>query len=386
MISAHLLQSHLLSSGLIGSIPSPSFQDLSLGPFSFRMYGLVIALGVLAAVAIARRRFAARGGDPEEITTVAIVAVPAGLVGARLYHVITDFGDKYSDGRWWPDAFLIWQGGLGIPGGVALGALAAILVAKRQRLDWRHLADAAAPAIPVAQAIGRLGNWFNQELYGRPTDLPWALEIDAPVGFPPGTTFHPTFLYEGLWNLALAATIVLLGRRVVLRAGRWFAVYVVGYGLGRLWVESLRIDFATEIAGLRVNTWISLVAIGGGLLWLFWRGSPIDADATAALRRGEDPLAHVAAPREQLHEPGEDLGSSSSAGDSDEASSGEASSDEASSGEASSDDADSIALDGEGDGASSDVAQGPDEHGSGSEDPDPDPGHREGTGRPSAQP
>ena len=288
--------SHLPMSHLIASIPSPSFQDLSIGPLSFRMYGLAIALGVLAAVAIARRRYAARGGDPEDITTVAIVAVPAGLIGARLYHVITDFGDKYSDGRWWPDAFMIWRGGLGIPGGVALGALAAILVARRMRLDWRHLADAAAPAIPVAQAVGRLGNWFNQELYGRPTDLPWALEIDAPVGFAPGTTFHPTFLYEGLWNLALAATIVLLGRVVVLRAGRWFAVYVVGYGLGRLWVESLRIDFATEIAGLRVNTWISLVAIVGGLVWLFWRGSPVDTEATAALRRGEDPLARVAAP------------------------------------------------------------------------------------------
>ena len=282
---------------LIAALPSPPFQQLTLGPLNFRMYGLVIALGVLAAVAIARRRFADRGGDPEDITTVAIFAVPAGLIGARIYHVVTDFGDRYSDGRWWPDAFFIWNGGLGIPGGVLLGAIVAIVVAKRMKMDWRQVADAAAPAIPVAQAIGRLGNWFNQELYGRPTELFWGLKVDAPPAeYPPGTLFHPTFLYEGLWNLSLAALIVLGGRKFVLKPGRWFAVYVAGYGLGRLWVESLRIDFATEVFGLRVNTWISLVLIVVGLLWLFWRGSPVDPAATAELRAGGDPLARVALP------------------------------------------------------------------------------------------
>ena len=285
---------------LLAALPSPPFQQLTLGPLNFRMYGLVIALGVLAAVAIARRRFSARGGDPEDITTVAIFAVPAGLVGARIYHVITDFGDRYSDGRWWPDAFFIWNGGLGIPGGVLLGAIVAIIACKRMKLDWRQVADAAAPAIPVAQAIGRLGNWFNQELYGRPTELFWGLEIDAPPAeYPPGTLFHPTFLYEALWNLMLAGLIVLGGRRVVLKAGRWFAVYVAGYGLGRLWVESLRIDFATEVLGFRVNTWISLFLIAGGLLWLFWKGSPIDKAATAELAAGGDPLARAAMPAEQ---------------------------------------------------------------------------------------
>jgi prolipoprotein diacylglyceryl transferase len=280
---------------LLTSIPSPPSQQLELGPLNFRYYGLAIAIGVLAAVSIARRRFAARGGDPEDITTIALVAVPAGLIGARLYHVITDWSRLYSGGRWWPDAFAIWNGGLGIPGGVLIGALAAVVACRRMRLDWRVVADAAAPAIPVAQAIGRLGNWFNQELYGRPTDLPWGLEIDNPEGFAPGTTFHPTFLYEGLWNLALAGLIVLGGRRLVLRQGRWLAVYVLGYGIGRLWVESLRIDVATEFGGLRVNTWISLLAIAGGLLWLFWSGNPVDAEATAELRAGGDPQAHVGA-------------------------------------------------------------------------------------------
>ncbi len=287
---------------LLSSIPSPSSPDLGIGPLQFRFYGLAIAFGVLAAVSIARRRWEARGGDPEDVTTLAIVAVPAGLIGARLYHVITDFSDKYSDGRWWPDAFMIWKGGLGIPGGVLLGVAAGVYMCHRLRIQWRHVADAAAPAIPVAQAIGRLGNWFNQELYGRPTELPWALRIDQqnfPLGsaYAPGTTFHPTFLYEGLWNLALAGLIVLAGRRLVLKPGRWFAVYVLGYGLGRLWVESLRVDFATEVFGFRVNTWISLIAIVGGVLWLFWKGSPVDGAATAELRAGGNPQGSVGVAR-----------------------------------------------------------------------------------------
>ncbi len=278
---------------LLNAIPSPSNAELVLGPLHFRYYGLCIALGVLAAVSIGRRRFEARGGDPEDITTIAIAAVPAGLIGARLYHVITDWNRLYSGGRWWPDAFAIWNGGLGIPGGVLAGVAVGVFVCKRMQLDWRYVADCAAPAIPVAQAIGRLGNWFNQELYGRPTDLPWGLRIDTPEGYPPGTTFHPTFLYEGLWNLALAALILLGGRRWILKPGRWMAVYVAGYGLGRLWVESLRIDVATEFGGLRVNTWISLLAIAGGLLWLFWGGNPVDRGATEELRAGGDPQAHV---------------------------------------------------------------------------------------------
>ncbi len=280
---------HLLSSGLFASIPSPSFKELTIGPLSFRMYGLMIAIGVLVSVWIARRRYASYGGDPEDVTTIALVAVPAGLIGARLYHVITDWTDLYSGGRWWPDAFMIWRGGLGIPGGVLAGVIAGIVTCRVMKIDWRIAADAAAPALPVAQAIGRLGNWFNQEVFGRPTDLPWGLRIDPehrPVDFLSSTTFHPTFLYEALWNLGLAGLIVWASGRVVLKRGRWLAVYVTGYGLGRLWVEALRSDFANTILGLRVNTWTSLLAITGGLVWLFWKGSPVDAEATSRLRSG----------------------------------------------------------------------------------------------------
>ena len=282
------------------AIPSPPFQTLELGPLSFRMYGLCIALGALAGIAVARKRWADWGGDPEDLTTIALGAIPAGLVGARLYHVVTDFSDKYScgpdsSGCWWPDAFLVWKGGLGIPGAVLLGTVVGIAIAIRIGLDWKRGLDVAAPALPIAQAIGRLGNWFNQELYGRPTDLPWALEIgpdNRPVELLDQPTFHPTFLYEGLWNLALAGLIIVGSNRIVLRPSRWFAVYVIGYGVGRLWVESLRIDAATELAGLRVNTWMSLVIIALGLLWLFWRGSPVDAEATARHRAGE-PLRDI---------------------------------------------------------------------------------------------
>ena len=318
---------------LFGSIPSPPFQELVLGPLHFRMYGLCIALGVLASVTLARHRWANRGGDPEDITTVALVAVPAGLIGARLYHVITDWPDLYSSGRWWPDAFFIWKGGLGIPGGVLLGAIAAVLMARRMKMDWKLMADAAAPALPIAQAIGRLGNYFNQELYGRPTNLPWGLQVENPLlRYATDTLFHPTFLYEALWNLGLAGLIVLLGRRLVLKPGRWFAVYILGYGLGRLWVESLRIDFANEILGLRVNTWISFFAIIGGATWLFWKGSPVDSQATAELRAGGDPLAGLI----QLA-PSDDAGSAAVDADSADADSADADSADSDSAEASSD-------------------------------------------------
>jgi prolipoprotein diacylglyceryl transferase len=256
---------------LLASIPSPPDDGISIGPLDLRAYGLAIAVGVLVAVGIARRRWAARGGDPEVIGEIAVWAVPAGLVGARLYHVVTDW-HRFDDAPL--DAFKVWEGGLGIPGGILGGAVVGVLVAKRRGYHVPGLMDAVAPALPVAQAIGRLGNWFNQELFGRPTDLPWGLEIDRdhrPDRYLDVETFHPTFLYEALWNLALAALLVWIGRRGVLRAGQLFWLYVAGYGLGRLWVESLRIDEATRIGGVRVNIWVSALAIVAALAVFLWR-------------------------------------------------------------------------------------------------------------------
>jgi prolipoprotein diacylglyceryl transferase len=246
---------------LLGSIPSPSSNSIHVGPLELRAYGVAIAGGVLAAVWLARRRWAARGGDPDDISSLAMWAVAAGLIGARLYHVLTDY--RRFQGRWL-DAFAIWEGGLGIPGGLLAGVGVGVVLARRRGLPAVQLLDVVAPAIPLAQAIGRLGNWFNQELFGRATDLPWAVRIDAehrPTGFEDVATYHPTFLYEALWNLALAGLLLLLEQRRSLLPGQLFTLYVGGYALGRLWVEALRIDPASRILGLRVNIWTSLLAL-----------------------------------------------------------------------------------------------------------------------------
>jgi prolipoprotein diacylglyceryl transferase len=266
---------------LLASIPSPSSNRI--GPF--HAYGLMIALGVLAAIEITSRRWRARGGDPNDIWSLAVWAVPAGLVGSRIYHVITDWPTYFGDGGRPVEALYIWQGGLGIPGGIIGGVLVGAWVARRRGMRLPPALDCVAPALPVAQAIGRIGNWFNQEVFGRPTELPWALEIEAqhrPAGYARYETFHPTFLYEGLWNLALAGFLVLLDRRRVLRPGNLFALYVGGYALGRLWVEALRVDPASLVLGLRVNTWMSLLTLLGVAAVLVVRGvtrRPDDDDA-----------------------------------------------------------------------------------------------------------
>jgi prolipoprotein diacylglyceryl transferase len=276
---------------LLSSIPSPPDNAVSVGPLEVRAYGLAIAAGVVVAVAIARRRWARRGGDPDDVTSIALWAVLAGLAGARLYHVITDW--HRFEGRWW-HAFAVWEGGLGIPGGLAVGVLAGAWVARRRGLPIAPLLDVVAPAIPVGQAIGRLGNWFNQELFGGPTDLPWALEIDAaqrPAGHLDTATFHPTFLYEGLWNLALAAALIAIERRWHPRPGQLFAGYVAGYAAGRMWVEALRIDPATEILGARVNLWVSGATLVAALAVLVWRArhgpAPAEGSPTAAAPTAE---------------------------------------------------------------------------------------------------
>ncbi len=272
-----------LTASMIASIPSPSRNGLELGPLELRAYGVMIALGVLAAVWMSRRRWEARGGDPDQISRIALWAVPAGLVGARLYHVITDWR-KFQDAGWL-EAFAIWKGGLGIPGGMAAGILVGLWMVRRQGMNRGETLAAVVPALPLAQAIGRLGNWFNQELFGSPTDLPWGLEIDEahrPAQYLDVETFHPTFLYEAVWNLLLCGLLVSLDRRRrrrsvptlvtnprrVSQPGSLLAVYVLGYGIGRLWIEAVRIDPASLVWGVRVNIWMSLVLIVVSTLYL----------------------------------------------------------------------------------------------------------------------
>ncbi len=280
----------LFNTTLFASIPAPPGNTLSLGPLTFNYYGLMIALGVLAGVELARRRWTAKGGNADDIGSIATVAIPAGLIGTRIYHVITDWPTYFgADGALDPiDAFKIWRGGLGIPGGLLLGVSAGIWQARRRGINGeqlRRLIDAVIPGIPVAQAIGRVGNWFNQEIFGPPSSLPWALEVDPE--FRPGRyaefeTFHPAFLYEGLLNLILAGGLILLDRRGSLRKGSILPLWIAGYGALRFVIETLRTDPANEILGIRVNHWISGMAVIVGLAWfaaIQRRAEAADAEA-----------------------------------------------------------------------------------------------------------
>ncbi len=253
----------------LASIPSPSSGALVIGPLSIHAYGLMIALGVIAAVWLTGRRLEASGaGTRDDASAMAVWAVIAGVIGARLYHVVTDWSTFENDLGRIPQ---IWRGGLGIPGGILFGTLGAAYAFRRRGIPVAVGLSAAAPALPLAQAIGRWGNWWNQELFGRPTTLPWALRIDndkipAPYAF--GTTFHPTFLYESLWCLALCGSLLLIDRRFKLRPGRLFAMYVVGYATGRFWIEGLRIDPAHKIGGMRLNEWVALIVGLAALVYL----------------------------------------------------------------------------------------------------------------------
>lgn len=251
------------------AIPSPPQGVWHLGPFPVRAYAIAILLGIVAALLITRRRWADRGGDPDTVLEISFWAVPFGIVGGRIYHVISSPQAYFGEGGDPVRALFIWEGGLGIWGAVAFGAVGAWIGCRRQGVRLAPFADALAPGLLVAQAIGRLGNWFNQELFGGPTTLPWGLRIDdahLPAGFESGTLFHPTFLYELLWNLAGAAVLVWADRRFKLGYGRVFWLYVIVYTLGRLWIEALRIDPANTILGLRLNVWTSIIVCLGALV------------------------------------------------------------------------------------------------------------------------
>lgn len=257
----------------LASLPSPPSGSLELGPLRLNAYGLMIALGAIAATWLMGRRLESRKwGTRDDASAIAMWAVPAGVVGARIYHVVTDW--ERFDGRWL-DAVKIWKGGLGIWGGLLLGTIVGLWVAKRRGLRPAETLTIVAPALPLAQAIGRFGNWFNQELFGRATTLPWGLEIDdkhLPDGFASGTLFHPTFLYEAIGNIVLMAVLLQVDRRARLRPGQLFFVYVAGYATLRFFVEGLRIDPAKSAGGLRLNQWTSIVMVAVSVAVLVvWR-------------------------------------------------------------------------------------------------------------------
>jgi prolipoprotein diacylglyceryl transferase len=275
---------------VLTSIPSPPTAVWQLGPVPVRAYALCILAGILVAIWIGNRRWIARGGAPGVVGDVAVWAVPFGIVGARLYHVATDWESYFGPGANPVDALRIWEGGLGVWGAIALGVLGGWIGARRRGVPLPPLADALAPGIVLAQAIGRFGNWFNQELFGRPTDLPWGLQIDPqfrPEQYADVETFHPTFLYEALWCVVVALILVWADRRFRMGHGRVFALYVALYTLGRSYIETLRIDPAREVLGLRLNVWTSVVLFVGAVVYIV---------VSARLHPGRERLGAAEAP------------------------------------------------------------------------------------------
>ncbi|HEU5144452.1 MAG TPA: prolipoprotein diacylglyceryl transferase [Dermatophilaceae bacterium] len=278
-------------------IPSPTQSVWDLGPLPIRAYAMAILAGIVVAVWLTNKRLVARGAPAGVALDISAWAVPFGIVGGRVYHVITDNHLYFGPGKNPWDALRIWEGGLGIWGAIALGALGAWLGCRSHGVAFRDFIDAAAPGVAIAQAMGRFGNWFNNELHGGPTDLPWRLKVykfDQSAGHavigPDGNPvvegyFHPTFLYEALWCLALAAVLIWIGRRWTLRPGQTFAAYVMGYPIGRIVVENMRTDEATHVFGQRINTWTSILVFLLGLaLWMWFKrpaesveGAPADA-------------------------------------------------------------------------------------------------------------
>ena len=252
--------------------PDPSLAQFQVGPLTIHTYALCILAGIVAAVLIAQHRLAARGGERGQVIDIIIWAVPLGIVGARFYHVFTHVGDYFHPGANLWEVFAIWDGGNALYGSLLGGTVGALIGCRRAGIRLWSFADVLAPAMLVAQAIGRLGNWFNHELFGLPTTLPWGLEILPtdpmfPDDLPAGTLFHPLFLYEMIWNLVGLGIILLLEKRFVLRWGKVWALYMMWYGIGRSWLEAIRIDPTSDgFLGIPANDWASFVAIALGIV------------------------------------------------------------------------------------------------------------------------
>ena len=262
---------------VLASIPSPDTGTIDLGPVVLHMYGLMLLLAIAACVALTGIRYVRRGGDWDLVLRVAVWGVAAGIVGARAYHDLTSW-NEVPDPKW-KGVFEVWKGGLGVWGGILAGSIAGAIVVKRSGRSVSEMADAAAPGLLLAQGIGRIGNWWNQELYGKPTDLPWGLEIDVQQrvpGYEAHETFHPTFLYELIYDTVLAGVLILIGWRFRIRPPGLFALYVSFYTFGRFFEELLRIDPAHEFGGLRLNAWVSIVVFicstSFFIWWQFLRG------------------------------------------------------------------------------------------------------------------
>ncbi|MDJ0322786.1 prolipoprotein diacylglyceryl transferase [Cryobacterium sp. PH31-AA6] len=281
--------------------PGPEWSSFDLGPFRIHAYALCILAGIIAATVLTSRRLTSRGGEPGVVLDIILWAVPLGIVGARIYHVLTHPGDYFYPGADLLRTLYIWEGGNAIFGALLGGAVGAYIGCRMSGIRFWSFADALAPGMLIAQAMGRLGNWFNNELFGLPTTLPWGLQIETsnpayPVGLPVGTLFHPTFLYEMIWNVIGVVVILLIERKLTLRWGKAFGVYLIWYGLGRSFFESIRVDPSEIYFGIRTNVWAAYAAILIGLVILIVqsrRHTGIEVTAYQPGREWKGPDAEV---------------------------------------------------------------------------------------------
>lgn len=293
------------------SIPSPDLQFLQIGPLRIYFYALCIILGIVLAGIWTARRIGQRGGERGAVFDFLVWSLVLGIIGARLYHVVTHWGDYFGPGKNPLDAFAFWQGGIAIFGSLLGGAVGVLIASRITGIRFLSFADALVPGLLLAQAVGRLGNWFNHELFGGPTTLPWGLEIEStnpafPIGLPEGTLFHPTFLYEALWNILGIVVLLAIERKFKPRWGTFFSLYLIWYGIGRSFTESLRVDPSFLFLGIRTNVLAALVAIALGVVLFFvLRARHVGLETSVYLPGRSNPadqvLASTANPDEFFH-------------------------------------------------------------------------------------
>jgi len=280
----------------VSSIPSPDISYIELGQLRIHFYALFILTGIILALLLTESRLKARGVEAGVALDVSFWAIPFGIIGARFFHVITHPNDYFYQGADLLAPFRIWEGGLAIYGAILFGAIGAYIGAKKSGIKFTSYLDAVAPGILLAQAIGRWGNYFNNELFGLPTDLPWGLEIPSsnpayPTGLPEGVLFHPTFLYESIWSLVGVALLLAADKRFNLRFGRMISLYLIYYSLGRIWVEAIRIDPSEIVLGLRINIWSAIAGIIVGLVILVVQSRRHTGIEKSAYLQGREPVS-----------------------------------------------------------------------------------------------
>jgi prolipoprotein diacylglyceryl transferase len=281
---------------IIAAIPSPDVSYIELGPFRIHFYALFILAGIVIALILTESRLRARGAEAGIALDISLWAIPFGILGGRFFHVLTHPDDYFYPGADLLAVFRIWEGGLAIYGALILGCVGAYIGARSAGIKFTSYLDAVAPGVLLAQAIGRWGNYFNNELFGTPTDLPWGLEIPSsnpayPAGLPEGVLFHPTFLYESIWSLAGVALLLAADRRFNLRWGKMLGLYLVYYSLGRVWIEAIRIDPSEIVLGLRINIWSAIAGIAIGLAIMVIQSRRHPGQESSVYKPGRQPAS-----------------------------------------------------------------------------------------------